>query len=110
MSLLKFRFHNPRGRGVLCQGVADTFTNFLSTLVDGSDEHKKTVLMICLLIPITKTANIAAFAIVDFYLFRMGLLIWQEVSVQYLILRWPVRPMGHLFIFRIGLQEYTKNT
>ena len=60
-SLLNFKFYNPRGRGVLCQGVADTFKNFFSTLGDGSDKPKKTVLMMCLLIPITKTAHIAAF-------------------------------------------------
>ena len=45
-------------------------------------------------------------AIVEFYFFNDGLLIWQEVSVQSLILRWPIRPMGLLFVFRIGLKEY----
>ena len=34
--------------------VADTFKNFFSTLGDGSDKHKKTVLMMCLLLPIIK--------------------------------------------------------
>ena len=57
------------GRGVLCQGVADTFKNFFSTLGDGSDKHKKTVLMMCLLIPITKTAYIAAFLCHCWFLF-----------------------------------------
>ena len=64
------------GGGILCQGVADTFKNFFSTLEDGSDKPKKTVLMMCLLIPITKTAHIAVFLCIgDFYLFMMGLLI-----------------------------------
>ena len=45
-----------------------------------------------------------------FIYFMMGLLIWQEVSIQSLILRWPVKPMDLLFVFRIGLQEYIKNT
>ena len=40
----------------------------------------------------------------------MGLLTWREVSVRYLILRWLPRPMGLLFVFGIGLQEYIKST
>ena len=36
------------------------FKNF-STFGDGSDKHKKTVLMMCLLIPIVLTGYIAAF-------------------------------------------------
>ena len=45
---------------------------FFCTFGDGSDKPKKTVLMMCLLIPITKTAYIAASsAIVDFCLFMI---------------------------------------
>ena len=61
------------GTGVLCQGVAysGSYSELSKTsLGDGSDKHKKTVLRICLLIPIILTGYIAAFsAIVDFYLF-----------------------------------------
>ena len=46
------------GAGGLCQGVAIRSKN-LSTFGDGSDKHKKT--MMCLLIPIVKTGDIAAF-------------------------------------------------
>ena len=44
--------------------------------------------------------------IVDFHLSMMGLLIykyepfWQEVSVKSLILRWPLRPVGLLFVLQ----------
>ena len=45
--------------------------------------------------------------IVDFYLFyyMMGLLIWQEVGVQSLILRWPLKPMGLLLSISFGSAE-----
>ena len=58
------------GQGVLSQDVAIKviivkihyfFKNFSSTLVDGSEKHGKTVLMMCLLIPIVLTGYIAAF-------------------------------------------------
>ena len=46
------------GAGGLCQGV--TIRSKTSLLLgDGSDKHKKT--MMCLLIPIVKTGDIAAF-------------------------------------------------
>ena len=49
--------------------MADTFKKFFSTLGDGSDKPKKTVLMMCLLIPITNTAHIAVFLCHCCYLF-----------------------------------------
>ena len=62
--------------GPLCQGVADSFKNFFSTLGEGSSKHKKTVLRMCLLIPITKQLILQlSSAIVDFYVFHDGLLI-----------------------------------
>ena len=62
--------------GPMCQGVADSFKNFFSTLGNGSGKPKKTVLMRCLLIPITKQLILQlSSAIVDFYVFHDGLLI-----------------------------------
>ena len=57
-------------QGVLCEDVAIKviivknhyfFKNFSSILVDGSEKHGKTFLMMCLLIPIVLTGYIAAF-------------------------------------------------
>ena len=55
----------------MCQDVADTFKKFFSTLGDGSDKPKKTVLMMCLLIPITNTAHIAVFLCHCWFLFNI---------------------------------------
>ena len=52
-------FMTPGAWG-LVSGRGHTFKNF-STLEDGSDNHKKTVLIMCLLIPIAKSGYIAAF-------------------------------------------------
>ena len=53
-------FMTPGALG-LVSGRGHTFKNFFSTLEDGSDKHKKTVLIMCLLIPIAKSGYIAAF-------------------------------------------------
>ena len=50
-------------------------------------------------------------AIVDFICFMLGLSIcqnepfWQEVRVESPILRWPLRPVGLLFIVQLAERE-----
>ena len=53
-------FMTPGAWG-LVSGCGHTFKNFFSTLEDGSDKHKKTVFIMCLLIPLAKSGYIAAF-------------------------------------------------
>ena len=60
------------GTGGSCVRRGWHFQKHLLYFGDGSDKHKKTVLTMCLLIPITKTAYIAAFLCHCWFLFIYG--------------------------------------
>ena len=80
-------FITPGAGGGLVSGRGWHFQKLLLYFGWWFRQTQKDILMMCLFIPITKQLILQlSSAIVDFYLFYDGLLIWQEVSVQSLIL------------------------